>query len=130
VNETRSAARRSRTRSRTGIVFIDEIDKVASRFRRGEGGAEVSRQGVQRDLLPLVEGTRCHQVRASVPHTILFIAAARSTSPSQRLIPELQGVSDRVELKSSSVQDFEAILTTTLPSRLVKQYRPCSPPKG
>ncbi len=106
-----------------GIVFIDEIDKVAS---RGEhGGAEVSRQGVQRDLLPLVEGTSVSTKYGMVKTDhILFIAsgAFHLAKPSD-LIPELQGrFPIRVELGSLSVDDFEAILTSTHAS-LVKQYQ-------
>jgi ATP-dependent HslUV protease ATP-binding subunit HslU len=106
-----------------GIVFIDEIDKVAS---RGEhGGAEVSRQGVQRDLLPLVEGTSVSTKYGHVKTDhILFIAsgAFHLAKPSD-LIPELQGrFPIRVELSSLSVADFEAILTRTHAS-LVKQYQ-------
>ena len=106
-----------------GIVFIDEIDKVAS---RGEGsGAEVSRQGVQRDLLPLVEGTTVTTKHGMVKTDhILFIAsgAFHLAKPSD-LIPELQGrFPIRVELGSLSVDDFEAILTSTHAS-LIKQYQ-------
>src|SRR3990167_8601264 len=106
-----------------GIVFIDEIDKVTS---RSEGnGAEVSRQGVQRDLLPLVEGTSV-STKYGVVKTdhILFIASgAFHLSKPSDLIPELQGrFPIRVELQSLSVQDFEAILTQTHAS-LVKQYQ-------
>jgi len=106
-----------------GIVFIDEIDKVAT---RGEsGGAEVSRQGVQRDLLPLVEGTSVSTKHGIVKTDhILFIAsgAFHFSKPSD-LIPELQGrFPIRVELKSLSVKDFEAILTSTHAS-LTKQYQ-------
>lgn len=106
-----------------GIVFIDEIDKVAT---RGEsGGAEVSRQGVQRDLLPLVEGTSVSTKHGIVrTDHILFIAsgAFHFSKPSD-LIPELQGrFPIRVELKSLSVKDFEAILTSTHAS-LTKQYQ-------
>ena len=106
-----------------GIVFLDEIDKVAS---RGEhGGAEVSRQGVQRDLLPLVEGTSVSTKYGMVKTDhILFIAsgAFHLTKPSD-LIPELQGrFPIRVELGSLSVADFEAILTSTDAS-LVRQYQ-------
>jgi ATP-dependent HslUV protease ATP-binding subunit HslU len=106
-----------------GIVFIDEIDKVTS---RAEGsGAEVSRQGVQRDLLPLVEGTTVSTKYGPIKTDhILFIAsgAFHLAKPSD-LIPELQGrFPIRVELSSLSVQDFEAILTTTHAS-LVKQYQ-------
>jgi ATP-dependent HslUV protease ATP-binding subunit HslU len=106
-----------------GIVFIDEIDKVAS---RAEGsGAEVSRQGVQRDLLPLVEGTTVNTKYGMVrTDHILFIAsgAFHLAKPSD-LIPELQGrFPIRVELSSLSVDDFEAILTSTHAS-LIKQYQ-------
>jgi ATP-dependent HslUV protease ATP-binding subunit HslU len=106
-----------------GIVFIDEIDKVTS---RSEGsGAEVSRQGVQRDLLPLVEGTTVSTKYGMVKTDhILFIASgAFHLSKPSDLIPELQGrFPIRVELQSLSVQDFEAILTQTHAS-LVKQYQ-------
>jgi ATP-dependent HslUV protease ATP-binding subunit HslU len=106
-----------------GIVFIDEIDKVASRSETG--GAEVSRQGVQRDLLPLVEGTTVSTKYGPVrTDHILFIAsgAFHLAKPSD-LIPELQGrFPIRVELSSLSVSDFEAILTSTHAS-LVKQYQ-------
>jgi ATP-dependent HslUV protease ATP-binding subunit HslU len=107
-----------------GIVFIDEIDKVTSRSEHS-GGAEVSRQGVQRDLLPLVEGTTVNTKYGMVKTDhILFIAsgAFHLAKPSD-LIPELQGrFPIRVELSSLSVDDFEAILTSTHAS-LVKQYQ-------
>ncbi|MCI4431739.1 MAG: ATP-dependent protease ATPase subunit HslU [Burkholderiales bacterium] len=106
-----------------GIVFIDEIDKVTS---RGDGhGVEVSRQGVQRDLLPLVEGTSVNTKHGMVrTDHILFIASgAFHLSKPSDLIPELQGrFPIRVELGSLSVDDFEAILTQTDAS-LVKQYQ-------
>jgi ATP-dependent HslUV protease ATP-binding subunit HslU len=106
-----------------GIVFIDEIDKVTS--RADHGGAEVSRQGVQRDLLPLVEGTTVTTKHGMVKTDhILFIAsgAFHLAKPSD-LIPELQGrFPIRVELTSLSVDDFEAILTSTHAS-LIKQYQ-------
>jgi len=106
-----------------GIVFIDEIDKVAS--RSDVGGADVSRQGVQRDLLPLVEGTTVSTKYGMVKTDhILFIAsgAFHLAKPSD-LIPELQGrFPIRVELSSLSVADFEAILTSTHAS-LIKQYQ-------
>ena len=108
-----------------GIVFIDEIDKVTSRSEGGAGGADVSRQGVQRDLLPLVEGTTVNTKYGMVKTDhILFIAsgAFHLAKPSD-LIPELQGrFPIRVELASLSVDDFEAILTSTHAS-LVKQYQ-------
>jgi len=120
-DEIRSAALANAENN--GIVFLDEIDKVAS---RGEhGGAEVSRQGVQRDLLPLVEGTSVNTKYGMVKTDhILFIAsgAFHLAKPSD-LIPELQGrFPIRVELGSLSVADFEAILTSTHAS-LVKQYQ-------
>jgi len=106
-----------------GIVFIDEIDKVAS--RSDVGGADVSRQGVQRDLLPLVEGTTVSTKYGMVKTDhILFIAsgAFHLAKPSD-LIPELQGrFPIRVELQSLSVADFQAILTSTHAS-LIKQYQ-------
>ncbi|WP_321960012.1 ATP-dependent protease ATPase subunit HslU [Paraburkholderia sp. J7] len=107
-----------------GIVFLDEIDKIASRNNEGSGG-EVSRQGVQRDLLPLVEGTTINTKYGMVKTDhILFIAsgAFHLAKPSD-LIPELQGrFPIRVELDSLSVKDFEAILVATDAS-LVKQYQ-------
>jgi ATP-dependent HslUV protease ATP-binding subunit HslU len=106
-----------------GIVFIDEIDKVAS--RSDVAGADVSRQGVQRDLLPLVEGTTVNTKYGMVKTDhILFIASgAFHLSRPSDLIPELQGrFPIRVELASLSVDDFEAILTSTQAS-LVKQYQ-------
>jgi ATP-dependent HslUV protease ATP-binding subunit HslU len=105
-----------------GIVFIDEIDKVAS---RGEhGGAEVSRQGVQRDLLPLVEGTTVSTKYGPVKtdHMLFIASGAFHLARPSDLIPELQGrLPIRVELSPLSVDDFEAILTSTQAS-LVKQY--------
>ncbi len=106
-----------------GIVFIDEIDKVASRSELQ--GADVSRQGVQRDLLPLVEGTTVNTKYGMVKTDhILFIAsgAFHLARPSD-LIPELQGrFPIRVELDSLTVGDFERILKTTDAS-LTDQYR-------
>jgi ATP-dependent HslUV protease ATP-binding subunit HslU len=106
-----------------GIVFIDEIDKVAT--RSDTSGVDVSRQGVQRDLLPLVEGTTVSTKYGPVKTDhILFIAsgAFHLTKPSD-LIPELQGrLPIRVELASLTVDDFEAILKSTQAS-LVKQYQ-------
>ncbi len=98
-----------------GIVFLDEIDKVTRRSdSRGGGSADVSREGVQRDLLPLVEGCTVSTKYGTVKTDhILFIAsgAFHLTKPSD-LIPELQGrLPIRVELKALSVEDFERILT-------------------
>jgi ATP-dependent HslUV protease ATP-binding subunit HslU len=105
-----------------GIVFLDEIDKIAA--RQETSGADVSRQGVQRDLLPLVEGTTVTTKYGMIKTDhILFIASgAFHLSKPSDLIPELQGrFPIRVELKSLSVSDFEQILTNTHAS-LVKQY--------
>jgi ATP-dependent HslUV protease ATP-binding subunit HslU len=105
-----------------GIVFIDEIDKIATRSETS--GADVSRQGVQRDLLPLVEGTTVNTKYGVIKTDhILFIAsgAFHFAKPSD-LIPELQGrFPIRVELDSLSASDFERILTETN-SSLTKQY--------
>ncbi|MGE5651076.1 ATP-dependent protease ATPase subunit HslU [Noviherbaspirillum sp. UKPF54] len=105
-----------------GIVFLDEIDKIASRSE--VGGADVSRAGVQRDLLPLVEGTTVNTKYGMIrTDHILFIAsgAFHLAKPSD-LIPELQGrFPIRVELESLSIADFERILTAT-DACLTKQY--------
>jgi ATP-dependent HslUV protease ATP-binding subunit HslU len=123
VNEDEIKSQALHMLEQNGIVFIDEIDKVTS---RSEGsGAEVSRQGVQRDLLPLVEGTTVSTKYGMVKTDhILFVASgAFHLSKPSDLIPELQGrFPIRVELQSLSVKDFEAILTQTHAS-LVKQYQ-------
>ena len=123
VNEEDIKTRAIANAEQNGIVFIDEIDKVAT--RQETGGSDVSRQGVQRDLLPLVEGTTVSTKYGMVKTDhILFIASgAFHLSKPSDLIPELQGrFPIRVELESLSVQDFEAILTQTHAS-LVKQYQ-------
>ena len=105
-----------------GIVFLDEIDKICARSERG--GADVSREGVQRDLLPLIEGTTVSTKHGPVKTDhILFIAsgAFQVAKPSD-LLPELQGrLPIRVELKPLSQDDFRRILTETEAS-LIKQY--------
>jgi ATP-dependent HslUV protease ATP-binding subunit HslU len=105
-----------------GIVFLDEIDKITA--REGRGGADVSREGVQRDLLPLIEGTTVSTKHGAVKTDhILFIAsgAFHVAKPSD-LLPELQGrLPIRVELQSLTEDDFRRILTDTEAS-LVKQY--------
>jgi len=122
VNEEEIRVKAMRAVEQNGIVFLDEIDKIAS---RGEiAGADVSRQGVQRDLLPLVEGTAV-TTKYGVVRTdhILFIAsgAFHLARPSD-LIPELQGrLPIRVELSSLTVEDFERILTAT-DACLTRQY--------
>jgi ATP-dependent HslUV protease ATP-binding subunit HslU len=123
VNEEEIRFRALRAAEQDGIVFIDEIDKIAS---RGEmQGADVSRQGVQRDLLPLVEGTAVTTKYGMIrTDHILFIAsgAFHLARPSD-LIPELQGrLPIRVELSSLSVEDFERILTAT-DACLTRQYQ-------
>src|SRR5829696_2503558 len=106
-----------------GIVFLDEIDKIAGPGREGRGGADVSREGVQRDLLPLIEGTTVSTKHGPVKTDhILFIASgAFHVSKPSDLLPELQGrLPIRVELSPLTVDDFKRILTETEAS-LIKQ---------
>ncbi len=106
----------------TGIVFLDEIDKIAGRESRQ--GPDVSREGVQRDILPIIEGSTIATKYGSVrTHHVLFIAAgAFHVSNPSDLIPELQGrFPIRVELKSLNQSDFKSILTEPK-NALVKQY--------
>jgi len=114
INDEDLKSRALRNVEQNGIVFIDEMDKIASRSE--VAGADVSRQGVQRDLLPLVEGTTVSTKYGMVKTDhILFIGsgAFHFAKPSD-LIPELQGrFPIRVELDSLSVSDFEQILTST-----------------
>ncbi|MBI2315572.1 MAG: ATP-dependent protease ATPase subunit HslU [Betaproteobacteria bacterium] len=123
VNDEDLRARALANVEQNGIVFLDEIDKIASRSE--VAGADVSRQGVQRDLLPLVEGTSVSTKYGMVKSDhILFIAsgAFHFAKPSD-LIPELQGrFPIRVELDSLSVLDFERILTQT-DACLTRQYQ-------
>jgi len=123
VNDDELKTRAVANAEQNGIVFLDEIDKITSRSELQ--GADVSRQGVQRDLLPLVEGTTV-STRYGMVKTdhILFIAsgAFHMAKPSD-LIPELQGrFPIRVELDSLSIDDFERILVGTDASQ-VKQYQ-------
>jgi ATP-dependent HslUV protease ATP-binding subunit HslU len=108
-----------------GIVFLDEIDKIASRSENYKGGGDVSREGVQRDLLPLIEGTSVSTKHGTVrTDHILFIAsgAFHLAKPSD-LLPELQGrLPIRVELASLTRDDFKRILTEPEAS-LIKQYK-------
>ncbi len=122
VNEDEIRAAAISNAEGNGIVFIDEIDKVAS--RSDSGSPEVSRQGVQRDLLPLVEGTAVNTKYGIVKtdHMLFIASGAFHLAKPSDLIPELQGrFPIRVELSSLSVEDFEAILTSTQAS-LVSQY--------
>ena len=112
INEDELKLRALAAVEQNGIVFIDELDKVA---KRGEyGGPDVSREGVQRDLLPLVEGcTRSTKYGMVRTDHILFIASgAFHLAKLSDLIPELQGpLTDPVELSALSTEDFVRILT-------------------
>ena len=114
-----------RTVENDGIVFLDEIDKICARENAGRGGADVSREGVQRDLLPLIEGTTVSTKHGPVKTDhILFIAsgAFHFAKPSD-LLPELQGrLPIRVELQALTRDDFRRILTEPEAS-LIKQYK-------
>jgi ATP-dependent HslUV protease ATP-binding subunit HslU len=108
-----------------GIIFIDEIDKIASKSGKGGGGPDVSREGVQRDLLPIVEGSSV-TTKYGVIQTdhVLFIAAgAFHVSKPSDLIPELQGrFPIRVELQALTKEDFTRILKEPK-NALTKQYQ-------
>jgi ATP-dependent HslUV protease ATP-binding subunit HslU len=106
-----------------GIVFIDEMDKICAREGRG-GGADVSREGVQRDLLPLIEGTTVTTKHGSVKtdHVLFIASGAFHVAKPSDLLPELQGrLPIRVELASLNEEDFRRILTET-EACLTKQY--------
>jgi ATP-dependent HslUV protease ATP-binding subunit HslU len=122
INEDEMKQKAIANVEQNGIVFLDEVDKIASRSEHG--GADVSRAGVQRDLLPLVEGTTVNTKYGMIKTDhILFIASgAFHLSKPSDLIPELQGrFPIRVELEALSVEDFKSILTSTDAS-LTKQY--------
>ena len=122
INEDEMKQKAIHNVENNGIVFLDEIDKIATRSEHG--GADVSRAGVQRDLLPLVEGTTVNTKYGMIKTDhILFIASgAFHLSKPSDLIPELQGrFPIRVELESLSIEDFKSILTSTDAS-LTKQY--------
>ena len=106
-----------------GIVFIDEMDKICAREGRG-GGGDVSREGVQRDLLPLIEGTTVTTKHGSVKtdHVLFIASGAFHVAKPSDLLPELQGrLPIRVELASLNEEDFRRILTET-EACLTKQY--------
>jgi len=126
VNEDDIKQKAIESVEQSGIVFLDEIDKVARQTEQsGAGGGDISREGVQRDLLPLIEGSTV-STRSGMVNTdhILFIASgAFHVSKPSDLIPELQGrLPIRVELSSLAVEDFVAILTDPDAS-LVRQYQ-------
>jgi ATP-dependent HslUV protease ATP-binding subunit HslU len=107
-----------------GIVFLDEIDKITGRSER-VGGADVSREGVQRDLLPLIEGTTVPTKRGPVKtdHVLFIASGAFHVAKPSDMLPELQGrLPIRVELQALTREDFVRILTEPEAS-LIKQYR-------
>jgi len=123
VNDDELKAKALANVEQNGIVFLDEIDKIAS--RQETIGADVSRQGVQRDLLPLVEGTTVATKYGMIKtdHVLFIASGAFHLSKPSDLIPELQGrFPIRVELDSLSVSDFEQILTNT-DACLTRQYQ-------
>lgn len=123
VDKDRASAEARERVEQSGIVFIDEIDKIATKEGKA-GGMDVSREGVQRDILPIVEGSKVNTKYGVVDTThILFIAAgAFNVSKPSDLIPELQGrFPIRVELEALSAADFRRILTEP-ENALVKQY--------
>ncbi|MCB1521241.1 MAG: ATP-dependent protease ATPase subunit HslU [Hyphomicrobiaceae bacterium] len=106
-----------------GIVFLDEIDKICSRSDAGRGGADVSREGVQRDLLPLIEGTTVSTKHGPIKtdHVLFIASGAFHVAKPADLLPELQGrLPIRVELKALTRDDFRRILTEP-EANLVKQ---------
>ncbi len=108
-----------------GIIFIDEIDKIASGSRKGGGGPDVSREGVQRDLLPIVEGSTVNTKHGVIKtdHVLFIAAGAFHISKPSDLIPELQGrFPIRVELSNLTHDDFVRILKEPK-SALTKQYQ-------
>ncbi len=122
INDEEMKAQAIQNVEQNGIVFLDEIDKIASRSEMG--GPDVSRQGVQRDLLPLVEGTTVSTKYGMIKtdHVLFIASGAFHLAKPSDLIPELQGrLPIRVELNSLSVADFEQILTST-DACLIKQY--------
>src|SRR6185436_3826191 len=107
-----------------GIVFLDEIDKICSRSDGGRIGGDVSREGVQRDLLPLIEGTTISTKYGPVKtdHVLFIASGAFHIAKPSDLLPELQGrLPIRVELQALTREDFRRILTEP-EARLIKQY--------
>ncbi len=125
LNDEEVRAEAVHAAEQNGIVFIDEIDKVAQRSDYGSGGnAGISREGVQRDLLPLVEGSTVSTKYGSIKtdHMLFIASGAFSLAKPSDLIPELQGrLPIRVELSALSVDDFKRILREPR-NALTKQY--------
>mgnify|MGYP001765559717 FL=1 len=122
VDQEQVTAEAVRAVEENGIVFLDEIDKICA--RDGRAGADVSREGVQRDLLPLIEGTTVSTKYGPVKtdHVLFIASGAFHVATPADLLPELQGrLPIRVELKPLTKEDFERILTDTEAS-LIKQY--------
>lgn len=124
INEEDIKARALKNAEQNGIVFIDELDKVTRRTDESRGGGDVSREGVQRDLLPLVEGctvsTRYGTVKTD--HMLFIASGAFHLAKPSDLIPELQGrLPIRVEMKALTAEDFTKILTEPN-AALTKQY--------
>lgn len=108
-----------------GIIFLDEIDKICSKGSGNGGGAEISREGVQRDLLPIIEGSTVNTKYGTVrtDHMLFIASGAFHLSKPSDLIPELQGrLPIRVELKALTTEDFERILNEPS-AALTKQYQ-------
>jgi len=125
VDQEKIVAEAKKRVEELGIIFIDEMDKIANREGRGASGIDVSREGVQRDLLPIVEGTTVNTKWGTIDTThILFIGAgAFNVAKPQDLIPELQGrFPIRVELDALSGEDFVRILIEPR-NALVTQYQ-------
>lgn len=125
INEDEIRQRAVEQAENNGIVFLDEIDKVAKSGTMGGGSGQVSREGVQRDLLPLIEGsvvnTKYGQIKTD--HILFIASGAFHLSKPSDLIPELQGrLPIRVELRALTAEDFERILTEPAYS-LTEQYQ-------
>ncbi len=124
IDTDQIAAEAVRAVENNGIVFLDEIDKICARSEGGRVGADVSREGVQRDLLPLIEGTTVSTKYGPVKtdHVLFIASGAFHTAKPSDLLPELQGrLPIRVELKALSREDMRRILTEPEAS-LIKQY--------
>ncbi|MGY0398744.1 MAG: ATP-dependent protease ATPase subunit HslU [Ostreibacterium sp.] len=121
INDEEIKAEAIKTVEQNGIVFIDEIDKIC---KKSEHSGDISREGVQRDLLPLIEGSTVNTKYGMIKtdHILFITSGAFHVSKPSDLIPELQGrLPIRVELKALTVEDFVLILTETKAS-LIKQY--------